>query len=105
MEVTANERRQAIDDLYAKSRRVRWFVGESDERRAILDQIAQSVFAKCNAMRATAGNADAVAFECRQQLKDAVGFWPIIIQILLPVIIKMLIDWFINKQAATNAAH
>jgi hypothetical protein len=98
MEMTETDKQDAVEYVYAKSWRVRFLVGRSPQRKAIVEQIAQSVYTKCCALRATADNADAVYFESRQQLKDAVGFWPIVIQILLPIIIKLLIDWFINKQ-------
>lgn len=96
IEVTAADRRDAIEFVYANDWRMRMFVRRRNQH--IVSQIADSVLAKCNTMRATPNNANAVQFESRQQLKDAVGFWPIVIQMFLSVIIKLIIDYFINKQ-------
>lgn len=97
MEITAAVRRDAIKYVYANDWRVRLLIRRSVHNQLRLSQIAESVLKTCTQRNATQNTEDIQA-RCQAPLKDAVTFWPIVIQILLPIIIKLIIDFFINKQ-------
>lgn len=99
---TAADRKDAIDFVYSKSFWARRLIRRTAQNKLILSQIAESVLKSCTQMNATQNTEDIQA-RCQAPLKDAVTFWPLVIQLLLPILIRLIIDFFINKQSNERA--
>jgi|GEM_PF-3272763 len=101
MEFTTADYKAAVNKVYAESRLVRWLCKRTPENEQCIEKIASVVWVQCIRLNATQNN-ELVRNNCRNAVVTEIGFaWlPILIQILLPIIIDLLIQFFLEKRAA-----